>query len=104
MSNNTSSSTDRMRESLGYVLGKRGLAADPKGVVGRTFIFGKGQHVVAGTVLSVGFGPTEGVSLYVTTPRFLGKEIRCIARKEDEDCWHVISKKSERVDGKFALL
>ena len=58
-----------------------GLSPDPRQVERRTFAFGEGDHYVVGSVISIGYGPEEGVLLFVTSPRFRGMDIRYIGHK-----------------------
>lgn len=62
-------------------LDRVGLPSDPKEVVGKTFVFGDGDYYVAGTIMSIGYGPTQGVVLYVSAPRFRGQIIHRFVRK-----------------------
>ena len=36
------------------------------------------QHVIIGTVISIGYAPKEGVSFRVTSPQFRGQKIKSI--------------------------
>ena len=65
-----------MRELLCEKLREINFPPDPVQIIGRPFIFGDEEHVVAGTIHSIGYGPNEGIKLYVSTPRFRGIDIR----------------------------
>ena|ERR1700757_1628383 len=54
--------------------------SDPAEIVGRTYIFGNGVHVICGTITSIGFGKAEGVKLYISSPRYEGKEVVCLKK------------------------
>ena len=40
------------------------------------------QHVIIGSVISIGYGPKEGVSFRVTSPQFHGQKIKSIVPSE----------------------
>lgn len=67
-----------VRPSLSSV----GLPDDLRDVIGMKFLFVDAErHAIAGTVTSFGFSLKEGVKLYVSTPRFCGKNIKYLAAK-----------------------
>ncbi|MBI4121318.1 MAG: hypothetical protein HY457_03650 [Parcubacteria group bacterium] len=80
-----------------------GLPPDPEG---RAFIFGDGDHSVhfiRGTITAVGYGPEEGVTLRVSTPRFRGMDIRRLAFRDGS--WVALGhKENEYRTGTFVLV
>ena len=73
----------------------------PSELIGASFVFGDvledGPHLVGGKVTSFGYGPKEGLRLYVTTPRFKGEEIKRLERKNG--IWTAISTKDREIKG-----
>lgn len=69
---------------LGNELGKLGLPQDPREIVGRPLVFGDSDsHIICGTITSIGFGPEEGVSFRVSSPKFHGHNVKRIVPSED---------------------
>lgn len=58
-------------------------------VVGRKFIFGDHEHLIAGTITSFRYAMDEGISLYVTCPRFRDTPIWRLCHLKDRT-WSVI--------------
>lgn len=53
-------------------------------IIGSTFIFGnKDSHIIMGSIISIGYGPKEGLSLRVSSPKFKGQEIKKVTLKPD---------------------
>lgn len=82
----------------------------PSEIIGKPFVFGDEAHFVIGTITSVGYGPREGVVLYVSAPRYRGMDIWRFSRKHNE--WVAWGKPEEHADksnmqartGTFVLL
>lgn len=51
---------------------------DASVLVGKTFSFEHNDHLVCGRIESVGYGPEEGVSIRVTSPRMFGCNVKLI--------------------------
>lgn len=80
--------TEELLDIVRRTLAEAGLPEDPRQVEGQTFVFGdeQGKHYVFGSITSVGYGPNEGVLLYVSAPRFRGMDIYRLGRNHD-DAW-----------------
>ncbi len=74
---------ENLAKLLELTLMKAGLPGDPKKVQGATFVYNFEEHYIIGSITSIGFGPTEGVSLYVSAPRFQGMNIRRLIFSEN---------------------
>lgn len=85
-----------------------GLPRKPEQIVGRPFLFGDGcgddAHVIAGTVVSIGYGGKEGIALYVTSPRYKGLTIRRLQCVGKVWCVESTDKNATRPVGSFKLL
>ncbi|MEX0917995.1 MAG: hypothetical protein WDZ93_02475 [Candidatus Paceibacterota bacterium] len=69
---------------LGNELGKLGLPQDPREIIGQLLVFGDAEnHIICGTITSIGYGPGEGVSFRVSSPKFHGHDIKKIVPSED---------------------
>lgn len=79
------------------------LPASPKKIIGGSFLFIHGDHFIGGTIRSIGYGPSEGVLLYVTTPRFRGVDIRRICRRNGALVLQGFAT-GEYIEGEFILL
>ena len=76
-----------MQSVMNRELAKAGLPHVER-VVGRTYVLSNEHgHCVAGTVTSVGYGPTEGISLRVSSPRLAGYTIEKVSWRPDEGGW-----------------
>lgn len=86
----------------------RGLPRNIAQIVGRPFLFGDGAgedtHVIAGTVVSIGYGGKEGLALYVSSPRFKGVTIRRLKCVGNVWCVESSDEKATRPVGTFKLL
>ena len=69
----------------------------PDSIVDRHFIFGDESHVVIGTITSVGYGPREGMVLYVSAPRYRAMDIWRFGRKDGR--WIAWGHRSKEGDG-----
>ena len=87
-----------------FQLAKQALSAvglpDPRGLIGRTFMLESNGHWIIGSILSVGYGPAEGVSLRVSSPRLHGTAIKCI--RHTGVGWTAIGE-TEHIIGTFEL-
>ena len=64
------------------------------------FVFGDmgpHGHKVMGSVTSVGYGPNEGLILYVSAPRYKGMWIKRLERRDDN--WVAVSTTGEEKSG-----
>lgn len=82
-------------EFAAHVLAEAKLPTGVNDVVGRSFAFSQGLHLIAGTIKSIGYGVDEPLSLYVSTPRFRGIDIRRLERRQNE--WVAVSPDGESV-------
>jgi len=79
-----------------------GLPKNPASVINKAFIFGDQDHFVIGTIISIGYGPSE-TRLYVTTPRFRGMDIHHITMSMGQ--WIAVSADNQQYKpGKLELL
>ena len=83
----------------------------PDSIVDRHFIFGDESHFIVGKIKSIGYGPREGIVLYVSAPRYRAMDIWRFGRKDDKwIAWGHRSKeeegetRQESRDGTFVLL
>ena len=66
-------------ELLRVELNKLGLGDLIGAVLGQTLIFSdSADHIICGTITSIGYGPEEGVSFRVSCPKFHGHDINRI--------------------------
>ena len=73
------------------------------GLVGEGwFAFGDVHHFVIGQIKSIGYDEDEGVRLYVTPPRYRGKDIKRL--EPDGEKWVAISPNSEASLGDLVIL
>lgn len=96
-----------LQTTLADILRAQGLPEEPEKFVGRTFVFGEESHFVGGIITSFGLGPKEGLKLYVSAPRFRGKEIRHICvhtDPNDEGAWYAVAENRNEEAGAFKLV
>jgi len=84
-------------------LNEADLPDNPQKVIGAAFLFVEGDHFIGGIIRSIGYGPTEGIILYVSTPRFRGMDIRRLCRRDG--AWVLEgAARGEYKEGDFILL
>lgn len=93
----------KVSPALSKALFQMGLPQNLKQIVGRLFTFADGDHLIAGTITSLGHGPKEGVVLYVSAPRFHGHNIWRLYKTNDGR-WLVVSTDHQHIEGQLTLL
>ena len=90
---------------LGNELGKLGLPQDPREIVGHPLVFGDDEnHIICGTITSIGYGPNEGVSFRVSSPTFHGCPVTKIVPSEDGTATLYTEFKEVFASGQFEIL
>ncbi len=78
------SAEDQLRSGVSRIVVGKGLPHPKELKKGAWFAFGDKENFVVGQIVSLGYGPNEGLSIYVSPPRFRGKSLKRLELRNEE--------------------